>query len=54
MKIEVGNKYINAEGDIIYIVGIDCNQGDYKFLDEDECHYLESGRFLNIEQILLI
>lgn len=45
MKIEVGKKYINAEGDIIQIVGIDSNQGDYKFLDEDDCHYLESGGF---------
>lgn len=45
MLIEVGKKYINAEGDIIYIIGIDCNYSDYKFIDEDGCHYLETGRF---------
>lgn len=45
MLIEVGQKYINASGDVICIVGIDCDKGDYKFLDEDECHYLENGRF---------
>lgn len=45
MKIEVGKKYINAEGRIINIVGINNNEDDYKFVGHDNYNYLESGRF---------
>lgn len=44
MKIEVGNKYINAEGRIIDIISIN-NNDDYIFVGHDNYNYLESGRF---------
>lgn len=51
MKIEVGKKYINAEGGIVEIIGIESEETDYKFIGDNNFHYLETGRFYEKNEV---